>query len=105
MRFEYVERKFANLFSIYIDIVSKYPVPFFIIPLIISFVLSTGIYKHSDALIKDKIELYTPVNAQAYHELQKLKSLFYINDSDPFYASRRYFFNKNNFYAKNQSIF
>lgn len=89
MRFEFVEQNFSKLFSNYIGIVSAYPLPFFIIPLILSICLSTGIFKHSDALIKDEIELYTPTNAKARQELQQLESLFYINDSDPFYASRR----------------
>lgn len=94
MRFEYVERNFANIFSNYIGIVSAHPMPFFIIPLVLSLLLSTGIFKHSDALVRDEIILYTPKNAQAHYELKQLESLFYINDSDPFYASRRLFFFK-----------
>lgn len=33
---------------------------------------------------------YTPTDARARRELSELDALFHINDSDPFYASRRY---------------
>ncbi|KAK6048921.1 hypothetical protein COOONC_13574, partial [Cooperia oncophora] len=38
----------------------------------------------------DDLELYTPTDAQARVEVRELDSLFHINDSDPFYATRRY---------------
>lgn len=39
--------------------------------------------------MKDELELYTPTDAQARLELRQLDELFHINDSDPFYATRR----------------
>nr|CDJ87867.1 Patched domain containing protein [Haemonchus contortus] len=41
-------------------------------------------------LFQDELELYTPTDAQARVEVRELDSLFHINDSDPFYATRRY---------------
>lgn len=89
MRLDCIERRFASLFGSYIKLVVIQPAPFIIIPVLISLVLSTGLLKHSDAFVKDELELYTPTDAKARQELDQLDKLFHINDTDPFYATRR----------------
>ncbi|CAB3402413.1 unnamed protein product [Caenorhabditis bovis] len=90
MRFDCIERRFAHAFGLYSGVVVRHPLPFLIVPLIITLALSTGLTRHEQAFMKDELELYTPTDAQARKELQQLDELFHINDSDPFYATRRY---------------
>uniref|UniRef100_A0A914D0N6 SSD domain-containing protein n=1 Tax=Acrobeloides nanus TaxID=290746 RepID=A0A914D0N6_9BILA len=90
MRLDCVERRFAQLFSNYIRLVVIQPVPFILLPILITAVLSVGLLRHSDAFVKDELELYTPTDARARDELRLLDRLFHINDTDPFYATRRY---------------
>ncbi|CAJ0581174.1 unnamed protein product, partial [Mesorhabditis spiculigera] len=90
MRIDCVERRFAAVFADYASIVVKCPWPFVIIPVIITISLSTGLLRHKQAFMKDELELYTPTDAKARDELAQLDQLFHINDSDPFYATRRY---------------
>ncbi|WKY02116.1 hypothetical protein Q1695_015826 [Nippostrongylus brasiliensis] len=66
------------------------PLPFIIIPILITAGLSTGLLWHQQAFMKDELALYTPTDAQARDEVRQLDALFHINDSDPFYATRRY---------------
>ena len=89
MRLDCVERRFAQLFSDYIRLVVIQPVPFILLPLILTAVLSVGLLRHSHAFIKDELELYTPTDARARDEHRLLDKLFHINDTDPFYATRR----------------
>lgn len=89
MRIDCIERRFAALFGQYIRIVVIQPAPFIIIPVLLTTVLSVGLLRHSEAFIKDELELYTPTDAKARQELEQLDSLFHINDTDPFYATRR----------------
>ncbi|CAI4232299.1 unnamed protein product [Auanema sp. JU1783] len=90
MRFDCVEREFANIFGKYSGVVVRHPVPFIILPFLLTCALSTGLLNHKKAFMKDELELYTPTDAQARRELEQLDKLFHINDSDPFYATRRY---------------
>lgn len=90
MRFDCVERRFSALFSSYIKVVVACPVPFIVLPVLLTAVLSTGLSRHSKAFVKDDLDLYTPTNARARRELQHLDQLFHIDDRDPFYASRRF---------------
>ncbi|CAI5443983.1 unnamed protein product [Caenorhabditis angaria] len=90
MRFDCVERRFARAFGAYSGLVVRHPLPFFIIPILITAFLSTGLLRHEQAFMKDELELYTPTDAKARTELRQLDHLFHINDSDPFYATRRY---------------
>ncbi|CAI2348599.1 unnamed protein product [Caenorhabditis sp. 36 PRJEB53466] len=90
MRFDCIERRFAHAFGAYSGVVVRCPLPFFIIPIIVTTILSTGLVRHEQAFMKDELELYTPTDAQARKELDQLDTLFHINDSDPFYATRRY---------------
>ncbi|KAI6201068.1 SSD domain-containing protein [Aphelenchoides besseyi] len=90
MRLDCVERFLARFFARYIRIVVLCPLPFVTIPILLTAVLSLGLSRHTKAFIKDNLDLYTPTDARARTELQQLDSLFHINDSDPFYASRRY---------------
>ncbi|KAI1713431.1 patched family domain-containing protein [Ditylenchus destructor] len=90
MRLNYVEKQLSTLFSKYIGIVICYPLAFFVIPIILTAFLCLGILRYSEAFIKDDILLYTPTNARARQELKELDELFYINDSSPYYAARRY---------------
>uniref|UniRef100_A0A1I7XJA6 Patched family protein n=1 Tax=Heterorhabditis bacteriophora TaxID=37862 RepID=A0A1I7XJA6_HETBA len=90
MRIDCVEKRFALVFAKYSTIVVRCPLPFIIVPVVITSVLSTGLIWHNQAFMKDELELYTPTDAQARYELQQLDHLFHINDSDPFYATRRY---------------
>ena len=39
---------------------------------------------------QDHLTLYTPTDAPALKELSQLSGLFPINDSDPYYAQRRF---------------
>lgn len=91
MRFDCVERRFSRLFSSYILAVKNNSIPFLVLPVILTLILSVGLKKHQEAFVKDELELYTPIDARARIELQNLNRLFYINDSDSFYAIRRYF--------------
>ncbi|PAV84529.1 hypothetical protein WR25_22041 isoform A [Diploscapter pachys] len=90
VRFDCVEKRFAKLFGNYSTIVVRYPLPFFILPILLSCGLGIGLTRHKQAFMKDELELYTPTDAQARRELKQLDTLFHINDSDPFYATRRY---------------
>ncbi|VDD85209.1 unnamed protein product [Enterobius vermicularis] len=90
MRFDCAERRFSNLFARYIRYVVAYPWPFIIPPFLLALALSTGLLRHGQAFIKDELDLYTPTDARARQEFQQLDTLFHINDSDPFYATRRY---------------
>uniref|UniRef100_A0A915E629 Uncharacterized protein n=1 Tax=Ditylenchus dipsaci TaxID=166011 RepID=A0A915E629_9BILA len=90
MRFAFVERLFARFFASYIGYVIACPVPFFVLTLVLSGFLSCGLLKHSEAFIKDDLQLYTPTDAKARKELMELENMFYINDSDPYYATRRF---------------
>ena len=89
MRVDCIERRFASLFGSYIKIIVYQPAPFIIIPTILTAILSVGLLRHSKAFVKDELELYTPTDAKARHELDHLDVLFHINDTDPFYATRR----------------
>lgn len=89
MRFDCIEKRFAHAFGAYSGVVVRHPFPFFIIPILITAGLSTGLLRHEQAFMKDELELYTPTDAQARKELSQLDHLFHINDSDPFYATRR----------------
>uniref|UniRef100_A0AC34GN64 SSD domain-containing protein n=1 Tax=Panagrolaimus sp. ES5 TaxID=591445 RepID=A0AC34GN64_9BILA len=90
MRVDCIERRFASLFGFYIKIIVYQPAPFIIIPTLITAILSIGLLRHSNAFVKDELELYTPTDAKARQELDQLDVLFHINDTDPFYATRRY---------------
>ncbi|UMM22698.1 hypothetical protein L5515_003785 [Caenorhabditis briggsae] len=90
MRFDCIERRFAHAFGAYSGVVVRHPFPFFIVPILITAALTTGLFRHEQAFMKDELELYTPTDAQARKELDQLDRLFHINDSDPFYATRRY---------------
>uniref|UniRef100_A0A0K0DYQ7 SSD domain-containing protein n=1 Tax=Strongyloides stercoralis TaxID=6248 RepID=A0A0K0DYQ7_STRER len=90
MRFDFVEKRFAYLFSKYSLIVVKYPYPFIIFPLLLTGFLGSGIKNHPEAFVKDDLDLYTPTDAKARSELKQLDELFHIDDHDPFYATRRY---------------
>ncbi|KAH7731240.1 Protein PTR-19 c [Aphelenchoides avenae] len=90
MRFECVERRLSRLFANYAHYVVAAPAPFIIIPVVLTAFLSTGLLRHSEAFVKDELDLYTPRDARAREELKQLDVLFHINDTDPFYASRRY---------------
>jgi hypothetical protein len=59
MRLDYVERRFSRLFSNYIKIVVVCPLPFIILPTLLTAFLSTGLTWHSKAFVKDDLELYT----------------------------------------------
>lgn len=90
MGFNYVQKLFSHLFVVYIGIFVRNPWFFFIAPLITTSILSFGLFRHSKNFVKDELDLYTPKNSEAYNERRHLKELFYINDSDPYYANRRY---------------
>ncbi|TKR57948.1 hypothetical protein L596_030585 [Steinernema carpocapsae] len=90
MRIDCVERRFALLFAHYGRYVVKCPYPFIIIPVLLAAGLSCGLLRHSEAFMKDELDLYTPTDAKARAELKQLDDLFHINDTDPFYATRRY---------------
>ncbi|CAJ0943304.1 unnamed protein product, partial [Mesorhabditis belari] len=90
MRIDCIERRFAVLFSEYASIVVRWPLFFVLIPMMVTAALSTGLLRHKQAFMKDELELYTPTDAKARDELAQLDQLFHINDSDPFYATRRY---------------
>lgn len=92
MRFDCVERRLALLFANYARFIVFFPWPFIILPSIVTVSLGSGLLRHSVAFIKDELDLYTPTDALARRELQQLDTLFHINDSDPFYASRRLVF-------------
>lgn len=59
MRLDYVERRFSRLFSSYIKVVVACPLPFIILPSILTAFLSIGLGSHSKAFIKDDLKLYT----------------------------------------------
>ncbi|KAK0418715.1 hypothetical protein QR680_013732 [Steinernema hermaphroditum] len=90
MRIDCVERRFALLFAHYVRYVVACPYPFIVVPFLLTLVLSSGLLRHSEAFMKDELELYTPTDAKARDELRHLDDLFHINDTDPFYATRRY---------------
>lgn len=90
MRFDCIERRVANLFGHHARVVVRHPWPFIVIPILVSITLSVGFIRHSGAFIKDELELYTPTDAPAHAEYRQLDRLFHINDSDPFYSTRRY---------------
>nr|CDJ96696.1 Patched domain containing protein [Haemonchus contortus] len=90
MRLDCLEKRLAKAFGHYSGLVVLCPLPFIVIPIFITIGLSTGLVWHGQAFMKDELELYTPTDAQARVEVRELDSLFHINDSDPFYATRRY---------------
>uniref|UniRef100_A0A914GW48 Uncharacterized protein n=1 Tax=Globodera rostochiensis TaxID=31243 RepID=A0A914GW48_GLORO len=90
MRLDFLERALSRCFSAHIRIVTLRPAPFLLLPLISSALLSIGLLRLLDALVKDELELYTSTDARARGELRELATLFHINDTDLFYASRRY---------------
>ncbi|CAD5220789.1 unnamed protein product [Bursaphelenchus xylophilus] len=90
MRFDCVERRFSRLFSRYILVVNRNPLPFLVIPFCLTLFLGVGLNRHTQAFVKDELDLYTPTGAMSRSEFKQLDRLFHINDTDPFYASRRY---------------
>lgn len=90
MRLDCLERRLAKAFGHYSGLVVLCPLPFILIPVFVTIGLSTGLVWHGQAFMKDEIDLYTPTDAQARVEVRQLDALFHINDSDPFYATRRY---------------
>ncbi|VDK49390.1 unnamed protein product [Anisakis simplex] len=90
MRADCVEKRFTRFFSEYARYVLLFPWPFMIVPLITTVLLSLGLSRYPQAFLKDQIDLYIPMNTVAHYEFRQLDSLFHINDSDPFYAIRRY---------------
>ncbi|MFH4974746.1 hypothetical protein AB6A40_001455 [Gnathostoma spinigerum] len=89
MRFDCIEQPFASLLAKYAQLVTRYPWPFIVLPIVLTCFLSTGLTKHSDAFLKDNLDLYTPTDARSVYELHQIDRLFHINDSDPFFALRR----------------
>ncbi|VBB25800.1 unnamed protein product [Acanthocheilonema viteae] len=71
-------------------LIIRYPWLFITIPILLTLILSTGLQYQKDAFLKDELNQYIPINAQAGRELQELDELFHIDDFDPFYATRRY---------------
>ncbi|ETN74406.1 hypothetical protein NECAME_13017 [Necator americanus] len=92
MRIDCLEKRLARAFGYYSGLVVLCPLPFIVIPVLITVGLSTGLVWHGQAFMKDELELYTPTDAQARIELRDLDALFHINDSDPFYATRSYYY-------------
>lgn len=89
MRLACVEQRLSRLFAVYAQHVVASPIPFIAVPVLLTGLLSTGLLRHSEAFVKDELDLYTPRDARAREELRQLDTLFHINDTDPFYASRR----------------
>ncbi|CAJ0596985.1 unnamed protein product [Cylicocyclus nassatus] len=90
MRIDCLEKRLSRAFAYYSGLVVLCPLPFILIPILVTIALSTGLIWHGQAFMKDELELYTPTDAQARIELRDLDAMFHINDSDPFYATRRY---------------
>ncbi|VDM51870.1 unnamed protein product [Angiostrongylus costaricensis] len=90
MRADVAERLLARAFGYYSGVVIACPLPFIITPVLVTIGLSTGLQWYTQALVKDEIDLYTPTNARVRAEIKQLDALFHINDTDPFYATRRY---------------
>jgi hypothetical protein len=59
MRWDYVERRFSRFFSDYIKVVLSCPLPFILLPSILTVFLSTGLSWHNKAFLKDDLKLYT----------------------------------------------
>lgn len=90
MGVHFLERTLRRLFVPHGQLLVARPWPFLVVPLLLSALLSLGLLGFPAAMMKDELALYTSTNAQAQRELAELDRLFHINDTDPFYASRRY---------------
>uniref|UniRef100_A0A1I7Y2K6 SSD domain-containing protein n=1 Tax=Steinernema glaseri TaxID=37863 RepID=A0A1I7Y2K6_9BILA len=90
MRLDCVERRFARLLAQYARYVVACPYPFIIVPILLTAGLSSGLLRHSEAYLKDDLNLYTPTNAKARDEVKQLDNLFPVNDTDLFYTERRH---------------
>ncbi|KAL4002135.1 Patched family protein [Acanthocheilonema viteae] len=90
MHFYSVQKYISQFFEHYIMLIIRYPWLFITIPILLTLILSTGLQYQKDAFLKDELNQYIPINAQAGRELQELDELFHIDDFDPFYATRRY---------------
>uniref|UniRef100_A0A915HVV4 Uncharacterized protein n=1 Tax=Romanomermis culicivorax TaxID=13658 RepID=A0A915HVV4_ROMCU len=88
IHWDFLERRLSRFFGHYAILVSHYPTPFIVVPVIFCLTASYGfIWKYEER--RGDLTLYTPNNARAKIELTKLEETFPINDSDPYFADRR----------------
>lgn len=89
VQFDCIERRLAALFYRYGKLVHRCPAPFIIVPILITAGLMCGLVLKLDVL-KDDISLYTPSDGRAKSEKLSLRYNFAIDDTDPFFAERRF---------------
>jgi hypothetical protein len=76
------------MFAQHARIVAAHPWPFVLLPLLVTAVCAGGFIRNPP-LIKDELDLYTPLNAPARRELATIQQLYTVDDNSPFYAYRR----------------
>ena len=81
--YEDVEKFFSDLFACYGRFVSRWPLPFIIISLLVSLLLTLGLLRleHENNVQK----LYTPIGSRAQLEQEQVAALFRDNTSTTFY--------------------
>lgn len=89
VQFDCIERRLAALFYRYGKLVYRCPTPFIVIPILITCGLACGLVWRL-RVIKDDISLYTPEDGRAKSEKQSLRYHFDIDDTDPYFAERRF---------------
>lgn len=92
VRFDYLESRLAKFFYHYAFFLARRPLFFIIIPLIFSLLICSRLVLLPIDILKDTIQLYVPSTGRAMSDAMELSRLFPINDTDPWYAIRRFEF-------------
>ncbi|XP_066280920.1 patched domain-containing protein 3-like [Branchiostoma lanceolatum] len=86
MAYDCIERRLSRLFAMYGGFLSRHPLPFLVLPVLLAAGLGSGMFfMESDSSVEG---LYTPDNGQGKTERAVVREHFPVNDSEDFQASR-----------------
>ena len=86
MAFDCIPKAIASLFYIFGKFLGRHPLPFLVVPLLITIGLGVGILKLETS--RDTEYLYVPTNAESLDERSRLKELFAHDDTNDFSSFR-----------------
>ncbi|XP_035687590.1 patched domain-containing protein 3-like [Branchiostoma floridae] len=88
MAYDCIERRLRRLFEHYGGLVARYPLPFFIIPILVAGGLASGMYLLPTQQESGVEYLFTPTNGEAKTERSVIQDHFSTNVTDNFQQSR-----------------
>eukprot|EP00058_Branchiostoma_floridae_P003511 XP_002588999.1 hypothetical protein BRAFLDRAFT_87471 [Branchiostoma floridae] len=88
MAYDCIERRLRRLFELYGGLVARYPLPFFIIPILVAGCLGSGMYLLPTQREFDTEYLFTPTNGEAKTERSVIQDHFSTNVSNNFRLNR-----------------